>query len=225
MAAHPDDDSHHSANAGLYLRLSQFQKALDHCNRAAALNPSNHWNWFQLACLRCYLGDDAGYREACRQLLDRFAETRRADIAERTAKSCLLLSRPSGDLDRINRLADRAVASGGPYVGWFKMCKGLAEYRAGHYAAARDWFKGADVDSRWGPPTVKLLLSMAEFRLGNAVTARSAYQAVIDDVQKLTVAGTDDLGTNAENFLVFGIIQREAKAMFGDGAPATRPSL
>jgi serine/threonine protein kinase/tetratricopeptide (TPR) repeat protein len=225
LAAHPDEASRHSDIADLYLRLSRFGKALEHLNRAAALNPSNHWYWFELACLRCYLGDDSGYREACRQLLDRFADSRRTDIAERTAKACLLTTDPVGEIDRLNRLADRAVASGGPYVAWFQMCKGLVEYRSGHYAAARDWFsKAANVDSLWGTPTVKLLSAMTEFRLGNTAAAHAGYRAVLEDVKTLPAPGGSDLGSSPENFLIFGIFQREAKGMFGEVAPTTHPS-
>ena len=225
LAAHPDDPGHLASLGDLHIRNGDFALALDELNRATTLNRTNHWYWFQTACLRCYMGDEAGYRDACRHMLDLAAASNGPEFAERTAKACLL-SRAQVDLDRLNHLADQALASPSPYAAWFQMTKGLAEYRAGRYAAARDWFnKAAALDSRWGTPTVRLLLAMTDFRLGSSASARAAIESLLKQVdQKLPRPGTGDLGVGPENFLVFATIRREAEASLGLGCASRRPS-
>jgi tetratricopeptide (TPR) repeat protein len=224
LAAHPNDASHRADLARAQLRCGDFKAALTSLNRATSLDPSNQWYWFLTACLRCHLGDSRGYQDACAQLLDRFGASEQASIAERTAKACVLSSSGPKDLDRVNRLADRAVASGGPYAAWFYLCKGLAEYRAGHYPAAHEWFtKAAGLDDEWGAQTVKLLLAMTEFRLGNTARAQDGYRAVIDRLATLPKPGDGDLGSEPENYLVFEILRREAAAMLDPTVATSQP--
>ena len=226
LAAHPNDAAHLAALATLHLRSGDFRQASDELNRATTLNPSDHWYWYMAACLRCYLGDSAGYREACHGMLDRFSASDRPEIADRTAKACLLWSTPATDLDRLNRLADRALAGPSAYAAWFQMTRGLAEYRAGRYRAAREWFtKASALDSQWGTPTVKLLLAMTDFHLGNTTAAHAGYRTVLDQVNRgFPKPGDDDLGVSPENFLVYQVLAREAATMFRDGAPTSGPS-
>ena len=226
LASHPNDPAHLAASGDLHIRNGDFRLAADELNRATTLNPTNHWYWFQTACLRCYLGDDAGYREACRQMLNLAAASNGAEIAERTAKACLLSPAPVADSARLNRLADQALASPSPYAAWFQLTKGLAEYRAGRYPEARNWFtKATALQSRWGTPTVGLLLAMTDLRLGNSGPARAAIESLLKEVdQKLPHPGAGDMGVGPENFLVFQIIRREAEASLELGDGATRPS-
>src|SRR5262249_12771161 len=67
------------------------------------------------------------------------------------------------------KLADRAVTGTEQhqYYRWFVLAKGLAEYRAGHYAAAVEWLNrfSPQVDGVYYDATAFSVLAMAKNRL------------------------------------------------------------
>src|SRR5262249_23504869 len=90
--------------------------------------------WLQLACLRLLQGDDPGYGQLCRQLLERSGRAEQgltgqsAFVASRT---CAL--RPEGGAPPAQAVlwAEQAVASD-PKCPWFLHTLALAHYRADH---------------------------------------------------------------------------------------------
>lgn len=54
------------------------------------LDPTDHYAYFRLAVLLAYLEDDARYRKACAELIDRFAGDPSEVTHERIGKACLL---------------------------------------------------------------------------------------------------------------------------------------
>ena len=124
----------------------RFEDARRGYLRAIAEEPGNHWNWYHLACVEIYLGDDKGYREAASGMLERFGGTKTATVGERTAKVCLLSPRPAGDMAKIQALVDQALESdkGGGNLPWFTTTKALAEYRAGRFDSALKFLEKTD---------------------------------------------------------------------------------
>jgi hypothetical protein len=131
--------------------------------------------------LRAWAGDRAAYRRSCRQILDRFGTTTDPMIAERVAKSCLLLPTGGPEADEALLLAERALARAGdswlaPFV---HLVLGLAEYRVGHPEAAIRW-----LDRSLAHPDARRWLglrasdhfarAMAFARLGRLDEARAA---------------------------------------------------
>jgi tetratricopeptide (TPR) repeat protein len=190
------------------------------------LAPSVHLGWYLNAPLRLELGDIEGYRRACREMLTRFARAKNPIIADRTAKTCLLMPGAVTDLKPVMKLADRAVTGTekeGCYR-WFLLARGMADYRDGRFASAITWLdKSLSADSDWRPlsldATAHLFLAMAHQQLGRPAEARQALdKATKMMAQKLP----DDPGMDWDDWLRFQIVRREAEALV-KGKSADQP--
>jgi tetratricopeptide (TPR) repeat protein len=156
-----------NARSVAYVREGQWEKATADFARLVKLEPNEHMHWYGLAGLYLQGGDRERYRRICREMLTRFGNTE--EIAERVAKTCLLAPDAVSDLGLPLKLADQAVtgAEKDPDYHWFVLTKGLAEYRAGRYAAAVDWMNrfSPKVDGLHYDATAFAVLAMAKFRL------------------------------------------------------------
>jgi hypothetical protein len=125
-----------------HIKLGQWEEAANVYALLAKHNPNEHLYWFRSAPLWLETGNVKGYRRVCREMLTRFGHTDKPEVAERTAKVCSLAPEAVSDLAPVLTLADRAVTGTEKhryYHRWFVLIKGLAEFRAGHYAVAGDW--------------------------------------------------------------------------------------
>jgi serine/threonine protein kinase/WD40 repeat protein len=147
----------------------------------AEAHPDDHWFWYRSAPLCLQTGNVEGYRRVCREMLTRFGNTDKPYIAERTAKTCSLAPEAVSDLAPVLKLADQAVTGTEKHshYRWFVLAKGLAEYRAGHYAAAVDWLNrfSPQADGAHWDATAFAGLAMAKHRLGLAPGANSTRLA------------------------------------------------
>jgi WD40 repeat protein/tetratricopeptide (TPR) repeat protein len=159
-------------------RLGRWDQALAAIGQAAELAPDNHWYVYHAAALHLRAGDVAAYRRACRAMLERFGDTDQPDVADRAAKTCLLASGAVTDLDRVLKLADRAVTGTEKqrWHRWFVFGKALAEYRAGRHAQAVEWLSGFAPNPGGGniDAAAFAVLAMAQLRLGRVEAARAA---------------------------------------------------
>jgi tetratricopeptide (TPR) repeat protein len=203
------------ARAGHFGRRGQWQQAATATARVIELDPSDHFGWYLHATLRLQLGDLEGYRRACREMLTRFSQTKNPIIADRTAKTCLLLPDAVSDPRPVMKLADLAVTGGkkeGCYR-WFLLARGMAEYRDGRFAGALTWLdKSLAADSEWPPldATACLFLAMARHRLGQTDKARQALDRAGKMMEQL-VPG--DKGVDWDDWLRFQVVRREAEAL------------
>jgi tetratricopeptide (TPR) repeat protein len=127
----------------IYARLGRWDQAAAPMDKAAELAPDDVWRLYLAAALQLQVGDLAGYRRNCRAMLARSGDTKDPGVADRTAKSCLLMPDAVTDLDRVQKLADQAVTGteNNADYRWFLFCKALAEYRAGRHAEAVQWLE------------------------------------------------------------------------------------
>jgi serine/threonine protein kinase/tetratricopeptide (TPR) repeat protein len=160
--------------ARAHLQLGQFREAIDDFGQCIALDPDRHVAWMLRGDLLAHVGDREGYEEHCCRFMDRFETTTSRVTAERTAKICLILPRPSQELERARRLANRAVGDDEPHQfrQWFRLAKGMAEYRSGDFLGAIDWMTRA----RDGMPaeavvTIDIHLAMSHYQLGRTEEA------------------------------------------------------
>jgi WD40 repeat protein len=158
--------------AWAHVRDGQWEVAMADFGRLVKFDPSNHWRWTDSIVFRLQMGDVEGYRQHCREMLQRFGNTDDPEIADRTAKACLLAPEAVGDLGPVFKLADRAVTGteNHGYNGWFLLTKGLAEYRSGHYAAVVNWLSqiAPEADTLNRDTAVLAVLAMAKYRLALA---------------------------------------------------------
>jgi hypothetical protein len=161
-----------------HVKLGRWDQAASIYAVLAEANPDEHWNWYQSAPLCLQTGNIEGYRRACREMLTRFGNTDKPEIAERTAKTCSLAPEAVSDFGLVLKLADRAVNGTGKHQcdRWFVLAKGMAEYRAGHYAAALEWLNrfSPGAGGVHGDATAFAVLAMAKHRLGLAPGADAA---------------------------------------------------
>jgi serine/threonine protein kinase/Tfp pilus assembly protein PilF len=207
----------------------RFDEADDDLAKAIALDPTDHWAWYHRGTLLAYLGKSEAHHELSRAMVERFKKTPDASIAERTAKTCLMLPGSVDDPALMLKLMDQAVASGGQYLAWFQMGKGIAEYRAGHYRAADEVLATAKKTFPTGHAAVTCLLfrAMALHKLGNSAEAATMFQAALSDLRQFDeVPGKQDLNgtTGLENWFVCHVALREAQQALATDAPGTQPA-
>jgi tetratricopeptide (TPR) repeat protein len=216
-----DSPSALTRRAQLLARVGRFEEAAADYARAVELDPADHWRGYLLGCLLAYTDQPDAYREHCRKMLRQFGGTTDMFVADRMAKSCMLLPGATDDLTQQSRLVEVTLTRGAGtgYMRHFALNKGLAEYRQEHFRPAVDWLEESLrslPDNLPAKFTATLLLAMAHHRLGDAEQARDLLaeaRGVME--QKLAKAGEEDLECSViEDWLICHVIRREAEALF-----------
>jgi tetratricopeptide (TPR) repeat protein len=161
-------------------------------------------------------------------MLTRFGHTDNPNIAERTAKTCLLVPNAVDNLEPVVQLAKRALTinPNHPEMKWFYLARGMADYRLGQYEGAREWFQKAsssDVPDNFRDPTVYLLLAMSYHRQGKTEEARLAEKTLGIVDKNLPKMESGDLSDSWDDWLRFQIIRREAEALSGANRVTEKP--
>jgi tetratricopeptide (TPR) repeat protein len=196
------------------LVAGNFREALPDYEKACLRDPSSHWDWYHIACIHLYLGDEGAYRQAALGMLERFGGTTNAPVGERTAKVCLLTPTPVGDMGQLQRLIDTALASreDASMRPWFAMAKALAQLRSGQYASALEYLDQCrTITSNAGQIAAALIRAMALHGQGEREKAKEEFvraAARIDN--ELPKAGQAPLAS-PENWMISHILRREAE--------------
>src|SRR5262249_39184029 len=154
--------------------------------------------------------------------LDRYGSTDSPQTAERTAKACLLVPGPSGDIRRAARLAevamDHAAEAGGtrPY---FVLASGLAEYRLGHFAAAQKQLRTALAfeSKSWNllvPANLLLAMTLQQLGRGGEALAQLTVARKIFDRDVPTLDKTNE--GEWHDLLICRVLRREADTLVYD---------
>jgi serine/threonine-protein kinase len=163
------------------VRLGRVAEARIAWQKELAADPPVYDAWDGYAELCLYLGQQAEYRRARKELLERFGRSTDPRVAERAGRACLFLPASEDELRQATSLIDRALASERAKPGWllpyFRFAKALAEYRAGHLKSAHTLLDG-DTQRVLGPAP-RLLLAMVQHRLGKAEAARDSFRAAV----------------------------------------------
>ena len=227
IAAQPREDDLVRERSVLLMRQGRFADALPDIVRASELDPDDHFNWYFRSELHLYLGDEAAYRQAARQMYDRFAASETREIGERTAKVCLLTPQPVGETAGLSAALERALAPGplAINVNWFRLAKAMFEYRSGHYADAVAWAdKARTIDGQMAQATLDFISAMACSGQGNGAEARVWLARGHDRMeQRIPKPAEDDL-VEHENFMVCVILRREAEAMIDSATSSRSPT-
>jgi eukaryotic-like serine/threonine-protein kinase len=167
---------------------NQWAEAAAEYDRSLELDPKNHQAWRLAAYAHMGAGDTVGYHRICGELVERFGQTNDPVIAERTAKACSLAPNAVTDFRLVERLAERAVTgteAHGDYR-YFAQAKGLAEYRAAHFAQAIEWL-GRFAPAAGGNQRDAIAfatLAMAHHRLSDLDQARQSLSRARDIIAK-----------------------------------------
>ena len=167
--------------AGIEARHGQWEQAAADAAHSLDYQPMGSFRYTMVAALYLKTGNRAAYEEFCKKLFLQFRDTGDIFVADQVAKACLFLPASEVDLNAVGRLADMAVARGANDEGarpFFETCKGLSEYRLGHFADAVAWAKKSiDSPRKDAHPHAYGVLALAEWRLGNQEEARAALAA------------------------------------------------
>jgi serine/threonine protein kinase/WD40 repeat protein/tetratricopeptide (TPR) repeat protein len=226
MAIQLDPTNAHlwARRAAVYAHFGQWDKALPDCVRATELGPGNPWYWYYSSVLQLHLGDVDGYRRSCREMLQRFRSTDDVAIASGTAMTCSLSAGAVSDFDPVLKLAGLAAEKDGSYP-WAIFAKGLAEYRAGHYAGAVDWQKRVPAKAAGGfrwclTASAFAVQAMARHQLRQTEEARTALaqaRSILANKMPKPEKGEHFDPYWWHDWLRAQILYREAEALIGIG--------
>jgi tetratricopeptide (TPR) repeat protein len=193
--------------------------------RAGELDPADHAYWQLLMTLHVKTGNVASYRRTCREALERFGQTNKPEIADRIAKSCLLTPDGGGELERAVKLARKAVIADeeNPVATWFRLVKGLADYREGRFAdAVADLGRlSPDYDYAHLVITKFAVRAMAHQRLRHTQQARTDLVTAQALLAGAEATGSPDQGvpfpdTDWQPWVHAQILTREAEKLLTD---------
>jgi len=194
-------------------RQAQWGPAAADMAKAADFSPFSQKFWCDLTVLRLAAEDLEGYQWACRDILARF-DPKNPNVAEQTAKTCLLAPDAVSDYEPVIRLARYAVTATEAHQDykWFALTRGMADYRIGEIAGAIEWINkslspGAEIPIRDG--IAQAFLAMAYHRLGQADNARQALEKAETMEQKLPKLEAGD--QSWPDVLRLHIVRREAE--------------
>src|SRR5262249_45589623 len=204
-------------------RRAQWQKALDALGKLIELDPSDHSVWYHDAVLRLPLGDRKGYRRTCRGMLKRFGQTEHALVAERVVEICALVPDAVDDRKVLVKLAEQAVRStakdGAAAQKWFHLAEGMARYRDGQFASARDRLvknlPPAAPEEYQCDRFAYVFLAMAYHRLGKTDQDPAALQKAGEAEANYPNSESGDLGLGWGGRLMFQAVRSEAEALIG----------
>jgi WD40 repeat protein/serine/threonine protein kinase/tetratricopeptide (TPR) repeat protein len=188
--------------------------------RASAANPADTMLFQKVTALQAWFGQVKELAETCRRGLELANNTTNPETADRVAKACCVL--PVFDHaqhEAVLALASRAVdlGQGNPFLFWFQMALGMAEYRSGHFVkadAALITAVNLGQDNPHVPVTSALYRAMSLFRQGKEDEARSLATAAAAKVKQWPKDEANPLADNASSDdLILWLAYREAKAL------------
>jgi len=204
----------------------RWQEAAADLTQVIKANPSDHMNWWLLMPLLIQSGKIADYKTQCKAMLDRFGQTSNPMIAERVAKSCLLL--PSAvspaNLKRVGNAAETALSlgTGSQWHHWFQCTKGLADYRQGRFASALEAMALAQKESAQADDVARdrceaetyFVSAMAHQQLKQPDEARAALALGLSIAQtKFPALDSGNLGGLWYDTVTAYILMREAQGL------------
>ena len=207
-------------------RMCHWKEAAADFSKALELRPE-YFVYYRLAPVLVQSGDLEGYRRCCAQVIARFAATTDPHIAEWMAEDCLLLADSGVDLSVVTAWADLVVTAwkDSRVLPTVQFCKGLAEYRQGHFAGAVDWLQkalshaGGDLER---DVKTYMVLAMAQYRSNQADQARVTLAKGVEIAEsKLPKLESGDLGDDWVDWIIAHVLMTEAKTLINGAAKAT----
>ncbi|MEO6809372.1 MAG: tetratricopeptide repeat protein, partial [Isosphaeraceae bacterium] len=175
--------------------------------------------YLDVAAKQAWLDQGTELAATCQKVLLVSKDTDNVVLAERMAKVCSL--RPSDDQthEAALVLARRAVelGKGHPYLPYFQMALGMAEYRSGHFAEADAALLAAatlGTNNAFVTGTSALYRAMTLFRQGQATEAEKLATEAVAKMKPLPADETNPLAGNAyHDDLILWLAYKEAKEM------------
>jgi tetratricopeptide (TPR) repeat protein len=173
LEIHPRQEAARENRGRAYVVLGQWDKAAVDLGKSLKANPENAESWCEYASVLLLNGDADGYRQTCRDAIDRFGKTENPVELYRLARLLALAPNDVAEPDQAVTWVEKAVAVQ-PKAGWSHHTLAVAHYRAGRFDRAIEACeKSMEVEPQWGAHVVNwLLLAMAHQRKEQEEEAR-----------------------------------------------------
>jgi tetratricopeptide (TPR) repeat protein len=188
-------------------------------SRAIEIDPTDHYAWYSESVIRLETGDVEGYKKVCQEMLRRFGQSKETHLAERTAKTCLLIPDAVPDLKPVVQLAELAITGtekNNNYK-WYLLARGMADYRMGDLQTAINRLQKSLTPERellYLDSIASLFIAMAQHKLGKPDEARQTlFKTFTLADQKFPKLNASGLGEDWADWLRFQIVRREAEAL------------
>ena len=167
--------------ANCYCAAGRSGEAIATLRTVCESHPNDADGWLTLAAWQAWFGSEPDY-ESCRERMVQMAVgTDAALTAEAAAKAYCL--RPATNALMLVKALDLAqlgvkLRKGTPWLPWYQLSLGLAEYRNGQFADAEQTLALADQTAgkyQDIPVTARLFRAMSLFQLGRAGEARQLF--------------------------------------------------
>jgi WD40 repeat protein/tetratricopeptide (TPR) repeat protein len=217
----------HQRRANDFVHRAQWPEAIAAIMQAIETDPEQHATRYHMATLLVEVGDVTGYDGLRRLLLSRYGGTKDPQVAERTAKACLLLPGPSDVIRQAAGLAEMALdhrAEAGGTLPYFLLASGLAEYRQEHLDTAEKRLREslACGTQSWNllvPANLVLAMTLRKQGRGGEARAHLTEARTIFDRDVPKLDQTDE--SVWHDIFICRIIRREAESLLDDaGAPS-----
>jgi tetratricopeptide (TPR) repeat protein len=174
LARTPNDVPSLRTRADCYSGLNQWRPALADWEKASQLKPDDSLVAHRLGLAYLGNGDVDAYRRQCRQMVDRFENTRDSGAAANVAFLALVLPDADPEVSSLVRLAELSHQAPPHRVDSLETL-GAALYRANRYAEAVQRLDEAVwMEKKGGTVWMQLFLAMAHHRLGQQTAAPHA---------------------------------------------------
>jgi tetratricopeptide (TPR) repeat protein len=172
IEAEPADEALRQRRAQASSALGDWQPAIEDYAKFPKLE-SNLEQSCEYAGALLLQGDNQGYRQVCRRVLQRFGQTQNPDELDLLARILALAAHDVTEPGQAVERAEKAVAVH-PKEAWYLHTLAVAYYRAGRFALAVEHAqKSMQDDPAWGGHVVNwLLLALAHQRQGQEAEAR-----------------------------------------------------
>ncbi len=183
----PNDPQLYRSRADIYGRRNDLKAAAADLRKVIELDPSNDLTWFDCCALHLLLGEQEVYRKLSHEMLERFKDDPRPDVAERGVKIALLTPEISAaDMELCRQINTRTVADLSAsrwYGAWFRLTSAILAYRSGDNEAVFKHIESAIEYNREPLPasqhiTALCFSAMAHHKLGQANDARRDLETV-----------------------------------------------
>jgi tetratricopeptide (TPR) repeat protein len=213
---------------------AEYRKAVAIRRKLVDDNPSDidlrgdlSYDYLRVAALQAWFGQDKELSSTCERLLSLAKDTEDPTIADKAAKCCSLRQADPKRCEAALVLARRAVehGKGSPWLVYFELALGMAEYRSGHFAEADAALTAAMNDpgkNNAVSSTSAFYRAMGLFRQGKTDLARKLATEAAAKMKPLPVDEQKPLlGGADESDLIMWLAYKEAKAMIAfDATPA-----
>jgi len=149
--------------------------------------------WFVEANCRLLAGEEAGYKQLCRDMVQQFRGTTDSQIADSVTKTCLLQPATIDQAElpvQLIRDALQDPSQAGLHQ-WFVGSSALASYREGKFDDALAWAKKHPDNKRNHGALALVVRAMAEHQLGQHDQSRRT----LDEAEALIPKSLLTLGT------------------------------